>query len=138
MLKNEEASAKELHDFCDYIVWMDRNFRDLNFSLTDEQRIRCRISDGRKLYSDYGANEILYAVYDYQFFQTLIEFIDILDGTIDWKTEATEFNKYFPNDRTEFPKYIYYSAHNDNLSSILRAIDYDKYKFWTARPSGGI
>ena len=49
---------------------MNRNNRELGFDppLTDEQWRRAQISDGRKLYYDYGANEILYAVYDYQFF----------------------------------------------------------------------
>ena len=59
-------------------------------------------------------------------------------GNIDWKTEAPQLNEYLPDDRTRFPKYIYYSAHNDNLSALLRAIDEDKYKFETAGPGAGV
>merc|ERR1712110_893851 len=43
-----------------------------------------------------------------------------------------------PDAHTVFPKYIFCSAHNDNVSALLRAFDSEKYKFTSATVASSV
>lgn len=122
-----DADVEVMHDVSDYIVWMGRSERELSFDITGDELARAKISDGRKVYKDLGANEVLYHVMNYKLFQQFIEFIDILSEEIYWQ-HAPNFTEYFKTDaHTVFPKYILYSGHNTNNSALLRGFDKETY-----------
>ena len=129
-----DADAETLHDVSDYIVWMHKSEKKLAFDMTKDEYARAEISDGRKPYYKCGANEILIAIPTYVLMKTLIEFIDILEGSINWQ-DVPNFTSYFkPDDHETFPKYIFYSGHDSNMNPLVRVFNEEKYKFHHVPP----
>ena len=133
-----DADAEEFHDLSDYIVWMHRSHRKLKFDLPDVLLARAFLSDNRKLYFDYGANEFLVLAYTYNMMKQFIEFVDILRGDLDWR-DATNFNTAFNSALyTSFPKYIFYSGKNKNVAALLRTFDPVKYATAKSGPASSV
>jgi len=69
---------------------MKRCRKRLAFDLTEEEIARAEMfTDVSTLYYKYGATELLLAVPNYNLFKQIVEFISILEGTLNWQDAPT-------------------------------------------------
>lgn len=118
-----DADTEEMHNVCNYIMWMHTNNRKLKFDLTDEQFRQCEVSSNRKIFSKWNANEELSTLPAFNLAQTLSDIASVADGKmklLESKTFMHYYDMWSGHKMGKEPKFFLFSAHAETVGPLLR------------------
>ena len=101
-------------------MWAQMSGLDLIIDLTEDDLRYLNAINSSDVWADYLADQEEVSLSSFDFLNQVNEFINVIEGA-DWWTQPY-FNKYFTGD--VFPKFIFYSAHEETLYPFLNAFDY--------------
>lgn len=115
-----DADTQTMFDVSNYLMWATMSGLDLAITLTPDDLRYINATNNNDVWADYLAQKEEVRLSSFDFLHQILEFINVIEGQ-DWQSQPY-FNKYFHG--PEFPKLIFYSAHEETLYPFLNAFDY--------------
>jgi hypothetical protein len=115
-----DSDIDTMFDVMDYLYWANMSGIPLTFELTEEDLKWINASTNSYVWRDHLADEELWTLPSFEWMNQLNEFAEVVKGA-DW-TQQPYFMEYF--DGTEFPKFIFYSAHSESVYPFLQSLFY--------------
>ena len=115
-----DADTQTMFDVSNYLMWANMSELNLILDLTEDDLRYISATNSSDVWADYLANQEEVSLSSFDFLNQVSEFINVIEGA-DWRSQPY-FNKYFSGDA--FPKFIFYSAHEETLYPFLNAFEY--------------
>ena len=109
-----------MFDVSNYLMWATMSGLNLAVTLSEDDMRYINATNSNDVWADYLAYQQEVALSSFDFLNQISEFTDVIAGE-DWQ-EQPYFTKYFKGD--VFPKFIFYSAHEETLYPFLNAFDF--------------